>query len=91
MKNNDKIYGAIKKSLTDDLIIAYEVFKEEEHKGLIGVKLVLNPSGEFAKYLRENPDKLADFTEHLYSNIEFNVHLIFSKEFEDGFFPLIEN
>lgn len=87
---NDKLYEGIKKSLTDDLIIAYEVFKEEGHQNLEGVILALNPFGNFGNYLRENPDKMADFTGHLFENIDFIVHLAFSKEFNDEFFPLIE-
>ncbi len=87
---NDKLYEGIKKSLTDDLIIAYEVFKEEGHENLEGVVLALNPFGNFGNYLRENPDKMADFTGHLFENIDFIVHLAFSKEFNDEFFPLIE-
>jgi hypothetical protein len=90
MKMNDQLYEGIKKRLTEDLIIAYEVFKEEEHQNLEGVILSLNPLNNFGKYLRENPDKLADFSGHLYENIDFIVHLAFNKEFDDEFFPLIE-
>ena len=88
---NDQIYTMIKKKMIDDLIIAYEVFKEEEHPDLRGVILALNSSGNFGSYLKNTPGKLADFTEHLYANLDFVVHLAFSNEFEDGFYPLTEN
>ena len=88
--NNNHIYEGIKKKLTEDLIIAYEVFKEEGHQNLEGVILSLNSFGNFASYLKDNPEKLADFTEHIYANIDFTVHLVFSKDHEDEFYPLIE-
>ena len=90
MKINDCLYEGIKKNITADILIAYEVFKEEGHENLEGVILSLNPFGNFGKYLRENPDKLADFSEHIFCNINFVVHLAFNKDSEDEFFPLIE-
>lgn len=91
MKNsNEQLYIGIKKRLLEDLIIAYEVFKEEEYEGLEGVILSLNSSGNFGSYLRNNPDKLADFSESLYSDLNFVVHLAFTNDLEDGFYPLIE-
>jgi hypothetical protein len=92
MKINDCLYEGIKKSITEDLKVAYEVFKEEGHENLEGVILSLNPLGNFGKYLRENPAKLADFSEHIFCNIDFVVHLAFNKDSQDDeFFPLIEN
>jgi hypothetical protein len=87
---NEQIYTMIKKKMIDDLIIAYEVFKEEEHPDLRGVILALNSSGNFGSYLRNNPSKLADFTEYLYNNLDFVVHISFSNDFNDEFFPFIE-
>lgn len=87
---NNQIYEGIKKKLTEDIIIAYEVFKEEEHQNLEGVILSLNSFGNFGKYLRENPDKMADFTGHIFENIDFVVHLAFSKDGKDELYPLIE-
>ena len=87
---NDQLYEGIQKKLTEDILIAYEVFKEEGHENLEGVILSLNSFGNFASYLRSNPTKLADFTEHIYANIDFIVHLAFSKEHDDELYPLIE-
>ena len=91
MKINDYLYEGIKISLTNDLKVAYEVFKQEGYENLEGVILSLTPSKGFGQYLKENPVKLADFSEHIFSNIDFVVHLAFSKDTnEDEFFPLIE-
>ena len=87
---NNQIYEGIKKKLTEDIIIAYEVFKEEGHQNLEGVILSLNSFGNFGEYLRENPEKMADFTGHIFENIDFVVHLAFSKDGKDEFYPLIE-
>ena len=88
---NDQLYEGIKKSLIEDIKLAYEVFKEEEHENLEGVILALNPLRGFGQYLMDNPAKMAEFTEYLFVNTEFVVHLAFDKECDDEFFPLIEN
>lgn len=90
MKINDQIYKGIKKSIVDDLEVAYEVFKEEGYQNLEGVILSLNPLKGFGKYLIDNPKQLADFSEHLFTSTDFVVHLGFNKDSEDEFFPLIE-
>jgi hypothetical protein len=90
MKINECLYEGIKKNLTEDLLVAYEVFKEEGYENLEGVILSLNSSKGFGSFLVANPSKLADFSNHVYENIEFIVHLAFSKDQEDEFYPLIE-
>lgn len=89
MKTNDQLYKGIKKSMVEDLIIAYEVFKEEDYENLEGVILALNPLGNFGKYLKENPAKLADFYEHLYLSVDFIVHIAFNIDGDDEFYPLL--
>jgi hypothetical protein len=89
MKINDCLYEGIKKSMIDDLKIAYEVFKEEKHENLEGVILALNPQGGFSKYLKENPAKLAEFFEYLYVNLDFVVHISFNNDGEDEFYPFL--
>lgn len=90
MKIEDYLYEGIKKKLTDDIIIAYEVFKLEDHENLEGVILSLNSFEGFGSYLKSNPSKLSDFVHHLYSNIDFIVHLVFAKEGNEEFYPLLE-
>ena len=90
MKINDYVYEGIKKNLTEDLIIAYEVFKEEGYEDLEGVILSLNSSKGFGSFLVSNPSKLADFSNHVYENIDFIVHLAFIKDQEDEFYPLLK-
>lgn len=90
MKINDCVYEGIKKSLTEDIILAYEVFKEEGYENLEGVILSLNSFKGFGSFLVSNPTKLSDFSNHIYENIDFIVHLAFSKDQEDEFYPLIE-
>ncbi len=90
MKINECLYEGIKKNLTEDIIIAYEVFKEEGYENLEGVILSLNSSKGFGSFLVSNPEKIADFSDHIFENIEFVVHLAFSKDQEDEFYPLIE-
>lgn len=85
------LYEGVKRKLTEDLIIAYEVFKEEEYEDLIGVILSLNNSKGFGLFLREHPEKLADFSEHLYTALDFTVHLAFLEDGSDDFYPLIKN
>ena len=90
MKINDCVYEGIKKNLTEDLIIAYEVFKEEGYDDLEGVILSLNSSKGFGSFLVSNPSKMADFSNHVYENIDFIVHLAFIKDQEDEFYPLLK-
>lgn len=85
------LYEGVKRKLTEDLIIAYEVFKEEGYEDLIGVILSLNNSKGFGLFLREHPEKLADFSEHLYVALDFTVHLAFLEDGNDDFYPLIKN
>lgn len=87
---NDKLYEAVKKSIVEDLNVAYEVFLEEGYKNLEGVILSLNPLKGFGLYLKENPQKLGDFADHLFTCVDFTVHLAFDKDSEDEFFPFIK-
>ena len=86
---NDHVYEAIKKSIINDVQIAYEVFKEEGYDNLEGVILCLNSFSKFSIYLKENPVKLADFTECLFTSFDFIVQLSFVKDGEDEFYPLV--
>ena len=86
---NDQLYEGIKKKLTEDIIIAYEVFKEEEYDNLEGVILQLNSTKGFGEFIKKDPVKLADFMEHLYNNLEFLVHISFTNQGEDEFYPLL--
>lgn len=90
MKIEEYLYEGIKKKLTNDIVTAYEVFKLEEHENLEGVILSLNSSEGFGCYLKRNPSKLSDLVQHLYSNVDFIIHLVFSKEGKDEFYPLLE-
>jgi hypothetical protein len=90
MKINDCVYEGIKKNLTEDLLIAYEVFKEEGYEDLEGVILSLNSSKGFGSFLASNPSKMADFSNHVFENIDFIVHLAFIKDQEDEFYPLLK-
>ena len=90
MKINDCVYEGIKKNLTEDLINAYEVFKDEGYEDLEGVILSLNSSKGFGSFLVSNPSKLADFSNHVYENIDFIVHLAFVKDQEDEFYPMLK-
>ena len=87
--NNDYIYEAIKKSIINDIELAYEVFKEEEYDNLEGVILQLNSTKGFGEFIKKDPVKLADFMEHLYNNLEFLVHISFTNQGEDEFYPLL--
>jgi hypothetical protein len=89
MKINDCLYEGIKKSMLEDLQIAYEVFKEEQYEDLEGVILSLNPLGGFSKYLKDNPAKMAEFFEYLFENLDFVVHIAFNNEGDDEFYPFI--
>ena len=88
-KNNDYIYEAIKKSILHDIEIAYEVFKEENYEKLEGVILQLNSTKGFGDFIKNDASKLADFMEHLYNNLEFIVHIAFTEQGEDEFYPLL--
>ena len=88
--NNEQIYKAIKVKILDDLEIAYEVFKEEEYENLRGVILQLNSSKGFGEYLKNDHSKLSDFIEHLYEHLDFLVHITFSEDVEEEFFPLLD-
>lgn len=82
------LYEGIKRKLTEDLILAYEVFKEEDYPDLEGVILSLNSSKGFGLFLKSYPEKLANFSEYLYNNLEFTVKIAFLDE--DEFYPLIK-
>jgi hypothetical protein len=89
MKMNDCLYEAIKKSMVEDLKIAYEVFKDEGYENLEGVILALNPLKDFGSFIKNDPVKLGDFYEHLYSSVDFIVHIAFNIDGEDEFYPLL--
>lgn len=86
---NDAIFESIKKSLVDDMQIAYEVFKAEGHDDIEGVIFHINSTEGFGVYLKNNPSKLADLTDYLFSNLDFAINLIFSNEGEPEFYPLL--
>ena len=88
---NDFVFNGIKKSLTEDLKIAYEVFKEEnKNQELSGVTLHLNSTKGFGEYLKNNPDKIKDLLEPLYRELDFCIKLVFSKDGDEEFYPLFD-
>lgn len=90
-KMNDFVFDAIKKSLTDDIKIAYEVFKEENiDKELSGVTIHLNSTKGFGEYLKNNPQYIRDLLEPLYQELDFCIKLVFSKDGDEEFYPLFE-
>lgn len=87
--NNDLIYKAIKKSIIDDIEVAYEVFKQERYDNLEGIILQLNTRNGFGEFIKNDHEKLADFMVYLYKNLEFQVNITFTDQDEDEFFPLL--
>lgn len=88
--SNEQLYQAIKIKILDDLNIAYEVFKEEGYENLGGVILQLNSTKGFGEYIKNDPKKLSDFLEHLYTHLDFLVHITFGEHVEEEFFPLLD-
>jgi len=88
--SNEQLYQAIKIKILDDLNIAYEVFKEEGFENLGGVILQLNSTKGFGEYIKNEPKKLSDFLEHLYTHLDFLVHITFGEHVEEEFFPLLD-
>lgn len=90
-KMNDFVFDAIKKSLTDDIKIAYEVFKEENiDKELSGVTIHLNSTKGFGEYLKNNQQYIRDLLEPLYQELDFCIKLVFTKDGDEEFYPLFE-
>ena len=90
-KMNDFVFDAIKKSLTDAIEIAYEVFKEENiDKELSGVTIHLNSTKGFGEYLKNNPQYIRDLLEPLYQELDFCIKLVFTKDGDEEFYPLFE-
>lgn len=90
MDINERLYEGIKKRLTDDIILAYEVFKNEQYPDLKGVVLALNSLGCFGSYIINNSKKLNEFSLYIADQVDFEVRITFSNDFEDGFYPLLE-
>ena len=88
--SNEQLYQAIKIKIIEDLNIAYEIFKEENYNNLGGVILQLNSSKGFGQYIKNDPAKLSDFLEHLYTHLDFLVHITFDEHVEEEFFPLLD-
>lgn len=83
------LYEGVKRKLTEDIIIAYELF-QEEYQNIEGVILSLNASKDFGLFLKEYPSKLADFSEHVFNSVDFTVQIVFMNDSEIEFYPLFE-
>lgn len=90
-KMNDYVFEAIRKSLSEDIKLAYEVFKEEnKNQELSGIAIHLNSTKGFGEYLKNNPNRIKDLLEPLYQELEFCIKIVFDTEGDEEFYPLFD-